>query len=86
MGTYFKILNKKTGSETLIKAPAGSQKLYDEIEDIVDMAPVPSTGIPYAIEVDSWGELASVNESFTAPDFDVECISEERYDVLRKYV
>lgn len=86
MGSYFKILNKKTGTETLINAPAGSQKLYDEIEDIVDMAPVPSTGIPFAIEVDSWGELACVNESFTAPDFDVECISEERYDVLRKYV
>lgn len=83
MGTYFKLLNKKTGNETHINAPAGSQKLYDEIEDIVGMAPVPSTGIPFAIEVDSWGELACIDETFTAPDFEIECISEEQYRKLR---
>ena len=47
------------------------------------MAPVPSTGIPFAIEVDSWGELACIDETFTAPDFEIECISEEQYRKLR---
>ena len=80
MGHYFKIINKKKNRRTVVDAPAGSQVLYSEIEDIVGMLPCPENGIPHALEVDGWGEMACEGDTYKADEFDVECITEEEYN------
>ena len=82
MGRYFRVYDKnRTDAYTpILKAPAGSQILHDEIEDIVGDKECPANGIPYKYEVDGWGELASVGEIYETKDFVVECISEEEYN------
>lgn len=79
MGRYFKIINKTKKRRTVVDAPAGSQVLYSEIEEIVGMLPSPENGIPHALEVDGWGEMACEGDTYVAKEFDVECISEEEY-------
>lgn len=81
MATYFYIRDNILIREKVVKAPAGSQILYDVIEEVVGDK-VASNGIPYAIEVDGWGELASIGELFEAEggEFLVEAISEEEYE------
>ena len=51
-----------------------------EIEDIVGMEPNPANDIPHALEVDGWGELACIGETYDADEFNVECITKEEYD------
>lgn len=79
MGRYFKIINKTKNRRTVVDAPVGSQVLFSEIENIVGMDPNPANDIPHALEVDGWGELACVGETYEAEKFDVECISEDEY-------
>lgn len=80
MGHYFKIINKKKNRRTVVDAPAGSQVLYSEIEEMVGMLPCPANGIPHALEVDGWGEMACEGDTYEADEFDVECITEEEYN------
>lgn len=80
MGHYFKIINKGKNRRTVVDAPAGSQVLYSEIESIVGMLPCPENGIPHALEVDGWGEMACEGDTYKADEFDVECITEEEYN------
>ena len=80
MGHYFKIINKKKNRRMVVDAPAGSQVLYSEIEEIVGMLPSPENGIPHALEVDGWGEMACEGDTYVADEFDVECITEEEYN------
>lgn len=81
MASYFYIQDNIHGTEKVVKAPMGSQILYDEIEAIVGLKEC-WNGIMYAIEVDGWGELACVGELFEAKDneFIVEAISEDEYE------
>lgn len=81
MATYFYIRDNVLIRERVVKAPAGSQILYDAIEEVVGDA-VANNGIPYAVEVDGWGELASIGELYEDPEgeFFVEAISEEEYN------
>lgn len=46
---------------------------------MVGMLPSPENGIPHALEVDGWGEMACEGDTYVAKEFDVECISEEEY-------
>ena len=46
MGRYFKIINKTKNRRTVVDAPAGSQVLFSEIENIVGMEPNPANDIP----------------------------------------
>jgi len=81
MGRFFKIVDHtKPEVRTLwVDAPRGSQKLYSEIEDIVGMKPNPSNDIPFALEVDGWGELACIEDFYVGDDFYVVCITEEDF-------
>lgn len=80
MATYFYIRDNILIRERVVKAPAGSQILYDVIEDVIGNKKA-SNGIMYAIEVDGWGELACIGEMYESEDgeFIVEAISEEEY-------
>lgn len=81
MGHYFKIINKSNNDFHVVDAPAGSQVLYYEIEDIVgEEKPNPVSNIPHAIEADGWGELACIGETYEAEEFTVECITEDEYN------
>lgn len=81
MATYFYIKDNIHNREKVVKAPFGSQILYREIEDIVGMKKY-WNGIPYALEVDGWGELACVGELYESDEgeFVVEAITEEEYN------
>ena len=79
MGRYFKIINKTKNRRTVVYAPAGSQVLYSKIEEMVGMLPSPENGIPHALEVDGWGEMAYEGDTYVADEFDVKCISEKEY-------
>lgn len=80
MGRYFKIINKVHNRRQVVDAPAGSQVLFAEIEDIVGMDPNPANDIPHALEVDGWGEMACEGETYETEEFEVECITKEEYD------
>lgn len=81
MGRYFKIIDKSHNNRRyVVKAPVGSQLLFCEIEELVGMLPCPENGIPHALEVDGWGEMACEGDIYEADEFDVECITEEEYD------
>lgn len=75
---YFKVFdkNRTDGYCAIIN---GSPQLFDEIDDIVGDMVCPANGIPYAIEVEGWGELAAIGEIYETSDFVVECISWEEY-------
>lgn len=79
MATYFYIRDDILIREKVVKAPAGSQILYDVINELVGLKKNPSNDIPYAIEVDGWGELACIGEFYETAEFLVEAISEEQY-------
>lgn len=81
MGTYFKIIDKtKEKPRTFkVRAPWGSQILFCEVEQMVDMLPNPANDIPHALEADGWGVLAAIGERYEADEFNIECISEEEY-------
>ena len=55
-------------------------EIYEAIEDIVGDEECPSNGIPYAIEVDGWADLACEGEIYETRDFVVECLSFEEYN------
>ena len=79
---YFKVIdkNRKDGFVDIIKAPRGSQIMFDTIDEIVGMKPHPLTEVPYAMEVDGWADDdASPGEVYETEDFVVECITEEEY-------
>lgn len=80
MASYFRIKDNINKREFVLRAPAGSQLLFCEIEEIVGMKNT-WYDIPYALEVDGWGELATIGETFEADDgeFIVEAISDEDY-------
>ena len=82
MGRYFKVIdkNRKDGRVDIVDAPAGSQVIYDMIDEIVEDKPAAGTGIPLSIEVDSWAEIACEGEIYETEDFVVECLSEEEYN------
>lgn len=82
MANYFYIRDNILIREKVVKAPVGSQILYDVIHELVGLKKCPANDIPYAIEVDGWGELACVGELYEAHDgeFLVEAISEEEYN------
>ena len=85
MGTYFKIIDKRRtdGMISIVDTCLSRGILYDEIEDIVGDKEGPANGIPYAIEVDGWGDLAAEGEIYETADFVVVCLSyEEYYDYL----
>lgn len=71
---YFRIKDKIHNFEFDVKAPPGRQVLYTEIENIVGQQKCPVNGIPFAIEVDGWGELAAIGEEYETDDFCVKCI------------
>ena len=81
MATYFKIIdkNRTDGFVNIVRAPFGSQVLFAEIEDIVGMKPCPANDIPYALEVDGWGELACEGEIYETEDFVVVALPYEDY-------
>ncbi|MBO7509961.1 MAG: hypothetical protein J6T35_02150 [Bacteroidales bacterium] len=79
MATYFYIRDNVLIREKVVKAPAGSQILYDVINEVVGDKKA-ENGIPYAIEVDGWGELASIGELYETAEFLVEAISEEEFE------
>ena len=85
MGRYFKIIDKirTDGHVSIVDAPAGSQVLYDEIDAIVGDQWT-WYGIPYSIEVDSWGELADPGEIYECDHFVVICLSEEEYEEYQR--
>lgn len=80
MASYFRIKDNIHKREFVLFAPAGSQLLFCEIEEIVGMKNT-WYDIPYALEVDGWGEFAAIGETFEADDdeFIVEAISDEDY-------
>ena len=80
MARYFYIQDNIHHREKVVK-DTGNQILYDVIHDLVGLKICPSNDIPYAIEVDGWGELACVGELYESHDgeFLVEAISEEEY-------
>lgn len=80
MATYFYIRDNVLIREKVVKAPLGSQILYDVINELVGLKKNPSNDIPYAIEVDGWGELACIGELYETAEFIVEAISEEEYN------
>ena len=80
MGTYFRIIDKQRDKESFVKAPFGSQILYEEIGNIVGEMPCPLNGIPFSIEVDGWGELACIGEDYDTEEFQVFCITEEEFE------
>lgn len=87
MASYFRITDLHKGRSIrwdVVSAPVGSQILYCEIEERVGMKPCPVSEIPYALEVDGWGELACIGETYETDDFIVEAISyEEYYEVIK---
>ncbi len=86
MARYFYIKDNIHHREKVVDAPCGSQLLFCEIEEIVGMKKT-WFDIPYALEVDGWGELAAIGETYE-PDEDeflVEAISEEEYNEYIKY-
>ena len=84
MGTFFKIVNKAHTSPVFhryVKAPVGGQVLYSEVTDIVgEEKRCQVNDIPLAIEIDGWGELACIGETYETDDLLVECISEEEFE------
>lgn len=79
---YFRITPKAhRGMEYVVKAPRGSQIMYDEIERIVGEKPHPLNGIPFAMEVDGWADdLAYPGcAPYETEDFIVECITDFEY-------
>ena len=76
MARYFYVRD-----EVLIRERVAlARELYDIVEEMVGLKENPVNGIPYAIEVDGWGELAAIGELYETPEFLVECISEEEYE------
>lgn len=82
MATYFLIKDKQRKKKKAVKAPAGSQILYEEIEKLVGDLPCPVNGIPFSMEVDGWGELARIGERYETDAFEVVCLSDKEFDRL----
>lgn len=80
MATYFYVRDDVQICECVVKTTNGGLELYDTVEEMVGEKKNPANGIPYAIEVDNWGELATIGEYYETPEFLVECISEEEYN------
>ena len=75
---YFKIIDK-TRKDGFVNTVSGASALFDEIEDIVGMKECPCNGIPYALEVEGWGELCAIGEIYETEDFVVECLTLEEW-------
>ena len=72
--------DKQNGNRIYVCHPFGSQKMYEEIEDIAPGA-VHSNGIPLALEVDGWADDQAFHGDVfrTEEGFSVECITEEEF-------
>lgn len=82
MGYFFRIENKYTGRTALVEQgtrPDNGDSLYYEIQRLVGDEPCPQSGIPFPLEVQGWGELACLGETFDAESFSVVCIDEDTY-------
>ncbi len=78
---HFKITDKVHNKVRYVEHHNGSQLLYCEIEEIVGMLPNPCNDIPYALEVDGWGDdQACIGDTYEADEFEVECITEEEFN------
>lgn len=75
MNTYFRILDKQSTSGISLMVSVDT-RLHDYIYGIVGDK-LGSNGIPVAIEVDAWGELACVDEIYETEDFVVIVESDE---------
>ncbi len=82
---YFRI-TAKNGTKTQLHRPIhvrhnnGDQILFAVIDDIAGLAPCPANDIPYALEVDSWGDdQATVGDNYDTDLFTVECITEQEF-------
>ena len=80
MSKYFYVWDDVLIRERALRAEDGDQALYDVVEEMVRDKKNPCNGIPYSIEVDGWGELATIGERYETPEFIIECISEEEYE------
>lgn len=54
---------------------ATEEGVYNAIYDIVGDEKAPN-GIPYAIEVSSWADLATIGETYETEDFKAICIGD----------
>lgn len=79
MARYFYIRDDVYIREMVVDTTRRNQALSDIVTEIVGWERNPSNGVPYAIEADGWGELASIGELYETPEFLVECITEEEY-------
>lgn len=77
---YFKITDKVGGGVFFLKHDNGSQNLYYEIDEMFGDLLNPGNNIPHSLEVDGWGDLACIGETYVADEFEVECITEEEFD------
>lgn len=82
MGRYFKVIDKHRtdGHDDYVDLHRRSGGIYELIEEIVGDMECPCNGIPYAIEVDGWADLACEGEIYETRDFVVECLSEEEFN------
>ena len=70
MGTYFKMLDKQTDRIRLIPT---NERLFDYIYPLVEYEE-DTNGVPIAIEIDCWGEIACIGDYFKTPRFEIELI------------
>ena len=84
MATHFKITDNTRGRDRTfgVCAPPGSQKLYDEIQELVGDLPNPCNNIPHSLEADGWAELATIGETYEADEFTVEAITKDEFKEL----
>lgn len=68
---FFKVTNNETGVIRKVKKPFD---VYDCVEDIVGMELCEVSQVPYAIEAESWAELACIGDTFEYEKFTVEVI------------
>ncbi|MBR2093901.1 MAG: hypothetical protein IJ904_07705 [Candidatus Methanomethylophilaceae archaeon] len=64
-----------------VKHDNGSQCLYAEIDELIGLVPHPLNDIPYALEIDGWGDdQACIGDVYeTDAGLTVTCISEEEF-------
>ena len=64
-----------------VKHTNGSQCLYAEIEEHIGLCPCPVNDIPYALEIDGWGDdQACIGDVYeTEAGLTITCISEEEF-------
>ena len=82
MGHFFRVVNNYNGRSVFVVQGTSldnRDSLYYEIQRLVGDEPCPQSGIPFPLEVQGWGELACLGETFDAESFSVVCIDEDTY-------